>query len=283
VYNGERYLRKTLDSLLSQTYPDFEVIISDNASSDGTQEVCEEYAARDRRIRYHRNGQNLGAARNFNCVFERSRGEYFKWAAHDDLCAPRFLSSCVQALEDDPNAVLSFSKMEVIDEDGRNLRQPEYEFDASSGEAHERFRAVVLRRHGCESVFGVVRASILEATPLIGNYIASDRVLLSELALRGRFQRVEEPLFLHRDHPGRSVKFLHLHAKATVWFDPNRAGEIPLPNVRLFFQHLSAIRRSPIGWGQRVRCYLHMMEWARVNRKRMRFDITGAIAERQRR
>ena len=93
VYNGERYLAAALDSLLGQTFRDLEVVICDNASTDRTAELCAAYAARDARVRYHRNPTNLGAAPNFNRTFELSRGEYFKWAAHDDVCAPTFSPS----------------------------------------------------------------------------------------------------------------------------------------------------------------------------------------------
>lgn len=85
VYNGAKYLRKALDSLLEQTFTDFELIISDNASTDDTQAICEEYARRDSRIRYVRQSMNIGAAENFRFVQQQAKGEFFMWAAHDDL------------------------------------------------------------------------------------------------------------------------------------------------------------------------------------------------------
>ncbi len=99
VYNGAETLPAALDSLLAQTYTDFEVLINDNASTDATEAICRAYAARDSRIRYERNSANLGAAGNFNRVFERARGAYFKWFACDDLLAPDYLAECVAALE----------------------------------------------------------------------------------------------------------------------------------------------------------------------------------------
>src|SRR3974377_1117825 len=92
VYNGENYLRLAIDSILTQDYTDFELIISDNASADATQEICREYTARDCRIRYYRNKINIGASGNYNRVFELARGGLFKWAAHDDVHLPAFLS-----------------------------------------------------------------------------------------------------------------------------------------------------------------------------------------------
>src|SRR5690242_8968780 len=105
VYNGERYMRFALDSLLAQDFQDFEIVISDNASTDRTSEICAEYAARDSRVRYHRNATNIGASPNYNRTFELARGQYFKWCAHDDVCLPSFLSKCVATMEAAPSSV----------------------------------------------------------------------------------------------------------------------------------------------------------------------------------
>ena len=93
VYNAERFLEQALDGILAQTYIDFELVICDNASTDGTQAICQRYAALDPRIKYHRNPQNIGVSRNFNRAFELSCGEYFKWCCHDDIPAPTFLEN----------------------------------------------------------------------------------------------------------------------------------------------------------------------------------------------
>jgi glycosyltransferase involved in cell wall biosynthesis len=118
VYNGERYLRFTLDSLVNQTFRDFELIISDNASTDGTKAICQEYAARDPRIRYYRNHENIGAAKNFNLVFQMARGELFKWAASDDVLSPDFLEQCINWLDCHPEVILSYSKVDRINSSG---------------------------------------------------------------------------------------------------------------------------------------------------------------------
>src|SRR5689334_18309225 len=103
VYNGEAYLRTALESIVTQDYQDFELIISDNASQDGTAAICREYAQRDKRIRYYREEANRGGARNLNRVFELSRGKYFKWAAHDDVCLPGFFRRCVEVFDRAPS------------------------------------------------------------------------------------------------------------------------------------------------------------------------------------
>src|SRR5689334_10548773 len=98
VYNGQRYVRHALESLRRQEFEDFEVVISDNASTDQTGEICAEYVARDARFRYFRNETNIGASPNYNRTFELARGEYFKWCAHDDVCLPGFLSKCMATM-----------------------------------------------------------------------------------------------------------------------------------------------------------------------------------------
>src|SRR5919112_5909956 len=94
VYNGERFLEQALDGLLAQTFTDFELIISDNASTDRTPEICQAYAARDSRIRYVRQPENIGAGPNHNILVPMARGEYFKWASHDDLYDPDLVAKC---------------------------------------------------------------------------------------------------------------------------------------------------------------------------------------------
>ncbi len=118
VYNGENFIRAAIDSILAQTFTDFELVISDNASTDKTQEICLEYAAKDGRIRYYRCERNMGAAWNQNRVFELSRGEYFRLAAHDDVIAPEYLAKCVEVLDQNPSVVLCHSWTKAINDQG---------------------------------------------------------------------------------------------------------------------------------------------------------------------
>jgi GT2 family glycosyltransferase len=122
LYNAERYLAGTLESILGQTFCDLEVVISDNGSTDRTEQICRQYASRDNRIRYYRNEVNRGAAWNYNHVFELARGEYFKWASYDDLLAPKFLEHCVASLDQDPSAALAFTQF-LDDDEGRSFRE----------------------------------------------------------------------------------------------------------------------------------------------------------------
>jgi len=270
VYNGERFLTETLDSLLAQTFENFELVISDNASTDRTQEICEDYAAKDRRIRYYRNDQNLGAARNYNRVFELSTGKYFKWAAHDDLCAPQYLERCVEVLDRKPSVVVCPPKPIYIDENGekylyQNIKDYDDYLDFNSPRPHKRFHDYLFRpADRWNAIFGVIQASELKKTPLIGSYVLSDQVLLGELALRGEIYRVPEPLFFRRDNLHLQTAMMKTHSAKVyaVWFDPaNRERSVLPTKLKAFFEYLCAIRRVRMSWHERTWCYLYTMKW----------------------
>ena len=266
VFNGEKYLRETLDSILAQTFIDFELIISDNYSTDSTQEICQAYANQDSRISYYRQERNLGAAPNYNRVLELATGEYFKWAAHDDLLTPEYLSKCVPVLDQHPDVVWCFSQVRVIDEYSRIFGEDAFVGDISSSKPHHRFRVLAFDRQSQLKVpiaiFGLMRTDIVKKTGLMGGYALSDVVLAAELALYGQFYEIQEPLFLWRDHPGQSVKGeLASDRNRSLWFDTSIKGKIFLHKWRYFFGYIEAIYGSPINGYLKTYCYLLMVRW----------------------
>src|SRR3954471_6298654 len=159
VFNGERFLGATLDSVLAQTFTEFELVISDNASTDGTEAICRKYAARDSRIRYLRNEHNLGLSANYTRAFTESKGEYFKWVTYDDLLHPEFLRRCVEVLDSDPSVVLAHSRTYRIDEEGRITGSYDFEMDLLAPRPEDRFRDLVFVRHSCNESMGLIRRS----------------------------------------------------------------------------------------------------------------------------
>ena len=111
VYNGENILRRSIDSILSQTFSDFELIISDNASSDSTPIICQDYAKRDKRIRYVRQKKNIGVYRNYFFLVNEAKFEYFLWVASDDYLDPNFLDENLKILTENDNIVSSVGKV----------------------------------------------------------------------------------------------------------------------------------------------------------------------------
>lgn len=275
VYNGELYLEQALQSILAQTYTNFELIISDNASTDRTADICLAYAAKDSRIRYSRNPVNIGGTKNENLTFSLARGQYFRWAAYDDVCAPELLAKCVEVLDQEPSVVLCSTQIVEIDQNGDVQCVKAYNL-ATSESSYKRFQDLAFRKnHNCEATYGLIRASVLRKTDLFKYYSDCDRTLLCELALHGRFHEVPEPLFFKRWHP----KNQHLDLRARMaWFNPDLKGKITFPNWLQFFDLLATIRKAPISGYDKFCCYLVMGRWLFVHGRSMAKDLAVALA-----
>jgi glycosyltransferase involved in cell wall biosynthesis len=265
VYNGENFIAETLDSLLAQTFTDFELIISDNASTDSTALICQEYAARDSRIRYDRLDKNVGASGNFNRLVDMARGEYFKWSAHDDIVYPAFLERCVDALDRDPGIIGSYTGAQAIDGSGRVLIDYDVKLRLDSRDPKKRYYDSINVHHPKITmvpviIFGLIRTEVLKQTQCIGNYASSDGVLLGELSLQGRWYEVPETLFCYRHHAQQSW-IAYNRYQLEAWYDPNRAGKITFPHWRLLKEHLLVVKQAPINPYDRLWCYGYIGRW----------------------
>ncbi len=276
VYNGERHLEQALGSIVNQTLPDLEIVISDNGSTDKTEEICRTFAAQDRRIQYFRHESNQGAAFNYNFVFHKSKAKYFKWATHDDLLADDFLRRCVEALERDPQVVLCYTKTRLIGESDQPLSMTEDELRLGSTDLMTRFYDALSPMKLCHNpVFGVVRRSVLARTRLIGSFLASDRCLIAELALYGPFHEIPERLFVRRRHRN-SVGTRKRHLK---FYDPSLSAVFVLPEHRVLKEHLASIRRAPLTPAQKARTALAVFRWAIEKRKRFWIELENAVTD----
>jgi len=254
VYNGENYLADALDSLLAQSFDDFELIISDNASTDRTAEICQEYADRDPRIRYIRQPQNIGGGPNQDFVFQQSRGELFKWAAHDDVCGRDLLARCVEALDQRPEVVLCHADMGHINERGELISEYEYNLATDSPDVAERLRSLLVTDGG-DDEYGVIRSSVLRQVRPCGSFYNPGRPFVAELLLHGPFHQVRERLFFRREHPDRGDRNPNIRA-ISANMDPRRRGQSSARLVAEYlFAFVSAIHRSPLSAVDRRRCY----------------------------
>ncbi len=281
VYNGDDYLANALESILEQTFTDFEVIISDNASTDGTEAICQEYAERDSRIRYFRSEKNYGASWNYNRTFELAAGELFRWAAHDDLLTPTLLEKSVHIMDLHPEIVLCTTWVQDIDEHGDDVEVKQSRVGGDLPLPHQRFRGLSMVRaaFNCEEIFGLIRADILRKTPLIAPYSDSDRTLLAELGLYGPFYEIPEPLFLHRLHPKGSVVVNPSRQERTAWFDTSAVNRLVFPSWRQLRELLFVVWRGPVSWKERAYCYLHMLTWIKRRRRHLRRDLVWAVKQ----
>lgn len=255
VFNGADYLESAIASLVGQTYDDFELVIGDNASTDATEEICRAFAQKDARVRYLRSEVNRGIAWNWNRLVEAARGEYFRFAAHDDLVAPRYLEATVTALDAAAgDVVLCYPRTVDIDEDGRELGLHDDDLDLREPAAHDRLAHLLRRMRFCNPLFGVMRLDVLRSTGRMRPYAHADRVLLAEMCLRGKFLELAEPLFYRRVYPGRSMERYTDPRDVDRLYDPARRASAGVPYTRLFTANFGAVWSAPLGTGERARC-----------------------------
>ena len=262
VYNGANYVAAAIESILDQTYADLELIINDNASTDETEAICRAYAARDDRVLYARNENNLGASANYNATVDRARGRFFKWIAHDDLTAPAFFERCVEVLEADSSVSLAYPTPRDIDQDGKLLAVLDSGLGFDGPSPSERFRRTYEVEHSYLCFFGVTRLDVLRQTARHGSYLYADRVLVSELSLWGRIHEVPEELLFRRLHEDRYVDAKTTYEDQLAWHDTSRTGTIAFPRWRYYKELGAAVRRSPVSPRDRSIAFGLVAKWA---------------------
>ena len=262
VYNGQKYITESLEALLGQSYTDFELIISDNASTDSTGDICRQYEKQDSRVRYVRQPKNIGLAPNHNFVADQARGELFKWAANDDLYARDLLKLCVEALDEYPQVVLAHSWTAKIDPSGTVTDAYEYPMTTSSPRAPERFRSILFDSGGDDD-YGVIRTEVLRRTARKESYHHADHTIIAEIGLHGPFYQVADWLYFRRDHPGQNGRASMRSRCANM--DPRRADRLRNPAVRLYGEYvwgyIAGIRRAPLSAADRQACYRCLAQW----------------------
>ena len=202
VFNGEGFLPATLASVMGQTFSDFELVISDNASTDRTAEICQDLARSDSRVRYFRQRVNIGAPANWNFVAREARGRFFKWCSASDVCLPQLLEVCSAQLLKQPQAVLCAGKTGYVDESGNAVKMPENDIESLELRPSERFRHICLNLCINNAQYGLIRRAALMQTRLDRPYPHGDRVLMAELAMLGKFVLLPETLLLRRASSG---------------------------------------------------------------------------------
>jgi len=283
VYNGEDHLAEAIDSLLAQDYRDFELVISDNASTDATEAICRSYANIDYRVRYERHEQNRGAYWNFYRVLELARGEYFRWAADDDLCDASLLSRTVEVLDGDPGVVWCHSQTVEIDFAGRPFsNKPPVVFRPPSTksdelELHHQFGELVLGTACAARAYGLIRTEVIRQTGRSASYYGWEKVMLAELTLRGRYHEIQEPLFFMRIHENASCN-LFSTGEQQAFCDPQRRASALMSRIGFIPGYVRAVLRSPTTLRQRFCCLLWICRYLMQMSKWKR--VVGSIARR---
>ena len=281
VFNGERFVEEAIRSILAQDYQDFELIITDNASTDRTAEICQRFAVADERIRYVRNNTNVGAGPNFNLGFELSRAEYFKWCAADDLMSKDYVGACVRALDADRDSVLAFGATQSIDQSGQMIKAVSKMMpNVEDLEPADRFRHVVpASRMACYEIFGLFRSDALKRSSLHQMYYGSDRALLAEMALLGKLVRVPDITFFSREHSDRSVHLINKKERMAWHNTSAKRRLLPFEHWR-FLGHLIeiAIRHRRVAPLRKTLWFL--LQWATTPRQLARYagDVVAFVS-----
>lgn len=275
VYNGERYLAEALDSLLAQTFEDFEIIISDNASTDGTADIAREYAAADERIRYYRNETNLGSTRNYNQTIALARGEYFRWAAADDLSGPEFLASCIDALDRNDDLVLAYPRTQLIDGEGRIISDYDERMHLMGELPSERFVQVLNNLGLCNIIYGVTRTSVIRKTSGLRPFVGSDTVYFAELVLYGRVIELPARLFFRRMHAEASSSMTD--EERDNFYRPGVAPKLYMRAWRHQWENARSLATAPIGNLERMRAGRFLLRSAIWNRDLLAGEVVQAL------
>lgn len=283
VYNGANYLAEAIESILAQTFTDWKLIISDNASTDETEDICRRYAQQDKRVIYHRQRRNLGAAPNYNYVFQPGNAEYYKWAAHDDILKPDYLRQCIELLDKNPDMAMAHCPIMEIDGKGNEIgvTTDSCDFRLNGATPQERFKKALWTYRNWD-VFGVIRSDCMARTHLHGSYLDADRIFLAEVILQGNIGYFEEPLFCLRVHQQSYTQMMASTSNLGKqdWFKTDGKENIIQKLIRSLKsqnlentfvklttvaikvkEYVHAIIRLPMPLSQKVACLYILAEW----------------------
>jgi glycosyltransferase involved in cell wall biosynthesis len=257
TYNGERFIRQVLDSLLAQDYKNFELIISDNASTDNTRNICLEYAAKDKRIRYCRSKKNLGAIKNFYRAFQLSSGKYFMFAGSHDLWHQTFISRCVDILENESEVVIAYSRTMLIDTEDKPIEIMSDQIDTRGMSHLKRYKYLIKNLVWCNMIYGVIRCEAFARIKWFRTDWGFDNLLLAELSLEGSFAQIREPLFYRRKISDDEKDFEKLKKRVFYAIDPENAAKKcrrPIEYIRFqfYYSHIKMLLQYNLSFCEKI-------------------------------
>jgi glycosyltransferase involved in cell wall biosynthesis len=268
VYNGADYIAEALTSHLEQDFGDFEIVVSDNCSDDGTADIVNEFVASDARVQYSRNDENIGGPANFNRLFRLTSGELFRWAAADDRIEPGYLSNVIAMMDADPAIVIGHSQSMLIDPQSQpmlemdqgwlggdgymeaiRLSPPSGDERFHSEHPHDRIDAVINNNHRNFYIFGIMRRAVMMQTKLHGPFYGGDRTLLVEMAMRGTFKKYDAPLFASRSHAKNSGR------NGLNFEELKQHGASDLSFASMVMKgYVNGVRRADVGRIEELKC-----------------------------
>jgi glycosyltransferase involved in cell wall biosynthesis len=279
TYNCAPYIAQSLESLLGQTYGDFELVISDNASTDGTEDICRKYAALDRRVRYVRRVENIGGPGNFRYVFSLCSGQYHKWSTADDYWHPSFLEEAVRVLDERPDVVLCYPHTRLIDAEGRTLEDYDDKLHLMDESARTRFRRLYELIGLCNAHLGLIRRDAMSKTGLIAAHKASDVDFLGEMALLGKFYLLPEVRFFRRFHEESSSWARKNDDHQKRYYDPGNKTKLTLDTWRRLRFQWGMVWHSPVNMGEKLALSRDLARWTRHQRDSLSRELWGHVRQ----
>ncbi|MDR4459439.1 MAG: glycosyltransferase family 2 protein [Nitrospirales bacterium] len=279
VYNGERYIEEAIRSILGQTFEDFVLIISDNASTDRTEEICRDFTLEDKRIMYLRNQENMGASNNYNRLFRLARSKYFRWFNADDLCSPELHEKCVAVLEGNPDAVLCYGKTCLIDQDGNYSENYDDNLNLQQSTAYERLSRFFDVVGQTNVIYGLMRTSAVAHTSLMGNgsYPAADTNFMAELTLYGKFIEIPEQLFYRRMHFEASSSERGDESKQQLFWTGNSRSKFTMPTWKKNIAIVKAVHSAPLDKWDKWRVQYYNLRRLVGSRHDLIKDLAGIL------
>ncbi len=263
VYNASAYLRTALDGVLSQTFKHFELVLADNASTDDSASICEEYAGRDPRIRFYRNPVNIGANGNFTYTLKLARYNYFMWTSSNDYIAPTYIEKAVAMLDARPDVVLCVARPRYFADDIDKFQEVEDPMDIGMNSPIERFRTLLQRVTINNAMHGLIRTEALRATMPLESYSSSDNVMIAQLSLAGKFVQLPEPLFYRRFEQAAATELM-TPEELRHFYAPGRRSPMRFQVWKLHAGFWSLLSRARLSLGDRFELAVYlakMMYW----------------------
>ncbi len=264
VYNAEKYLRAALDSMLAQTFRDFEIVISDNGSTDSTLDICRDYATRDPRVRYVHIDVNRGLVWNHLRVQDLACGRFFMFGPQDDWFAPQYVERCVAVLEADPGVSYVYSEALVMDESGELIGREITRQRLSDPSPSTRFWDVLVVRGGV-NFYGMTRLALRHRIGRWKPLPRGERLVLAELALWGRFELLPGDLYFRRVHPNQFTTNRKSRRVESMVLDPSRGrgwrNSVPLLLAEYVLAYAQGVLRAPLSARERIRALAGIGRW----------------------
>lgn len=277
VYNGQKYLEAAIESHLAQSFGDFELVISDNGSTDATGEICSRYARQDARVKYLRSPSNRGILWNHRRVLEPvdPSTPYFRWAGADDILEPGLLAAMVEVLDTRPEIEAVMPATKNIDEEGTVIRTMERSLNLESPDVFERARQILLANYQHVIAYGLLRAPSLRCMRTGPHYIGWDPVFIWELALRGPVFQLFEPALLRRFHRG-SISRVKTVKEMRKWVEPGTSAGMNFPHWAWAYERARSLLATPMNLGEKLRITMFLMRTTLWQRQQLARDITQA-------